>query len=431
MIKHTNKVLGVFTVTLCLLFSLAEARMKSTKQGTAALPTTSAVPISQSPITLTPATSNPITSDIDLATHFSVSGGSSGGAITYSSLTPSVCTVSGNRLTREAPGTCTVTATMAGGTVDSTTYNAVSSSYNLTIPTGSAAQNPLTLTVGTSTINVNGTTSLTASGGSGGGAVTYTVTSGACTVLTNTLIAHSSAGSCSVTARKAGGLDYAAQSSTAVTVTVSLPSQDPISVTLAEDTDIKAGSTNNNLVHIVVTRGGSGPGPWSFVSTTPSICTVSGNRMDAIAAGNCIITATKGGTEGMANISSNVTIPIASSLSTQSFTLNCSRLSSINNGTQYRISQQVGHRPPTGRGNCDINNGNDAGFGIGSGTITFSTSTLSKCTVTTYNTYGRSDWSVWVQKARDATAGTCTIVANKAADSTYSAATSSVNVPVN
>ena len=430
MIKHTNKVLGVFTVTLCLLFSLAEARMKSTKQGTAALPTTSAVPISQSPITLTPATSNPITSDIDLATHFSVSGGSSGGAITYSSLTPSVCTVSGNRLTREAPGTCTVTATMAGGTVDSTTYNAVSSSHNLTIPTGSAAQNPLTLTVGTSTINVNGTTSLTASGGSGGGAVTYTVTSGACTVLTNTLIAHSSAGSCSVTARKAGGLDYAAQSSTAVTVTVSLPSQAPISVTLAEDTDIKAGSTNNNLVHIVVTRGGSGPGPWSFVSTTPSICTVSGNRMDAIAAGNCIITATKGGTEGMADISSNVTIPIASSLRTQSFTLTCPGLS-LNGGTQYRISQQFGFTPPIAAGNCLINAGANTGHGLGRGVIVFSTSTPSKCTINTSGVYGRGDWSAYVQKVRNATAGTCTIVANKAADDTYSSATSSVNVPVN
>lgn len=63
---------------------------------------------------------------------------------------------------------------------------------------------------------------LSTTGGSGSGAVTYTVASGTCTVSGTTLSA-SAAGTCTVTAKKAADTSYLEATSAAVTVTVKAP----------------------------------------------------------------------------------------------------------------------------------------------------------------------------------------------------------------
>jgi hypothetical protein len=86
-------------------------------------------------------------------------------------------------------------------------------------------QNQATLVATTSSANVNtsGTTTLGTTGGSGTGSVTYTVTSGSCTVAGNTLTAPSAAGTCSVTATKAADSSYNATTSAAISLTISVP----------------------------------------------------------------------------------------------------------------------------------------------------------------------------------------------------------------
>ena len=71
-----------------------------------------------------------------------------------------------------------------------------------------------------STVFTTKTTTLSSSGGSGTGAVTYSVTSGTCTISSgNTLTAPSTAGSCVVTATKAADATYASATAN-VTVTI-------------------------------------------------------------------------------------------------------------------------------------------------------------------------------------------------------------------
>ena len=81
-------------------------------------------------------------------------------------------------------------------------------------------QAALTASAGSTTLVTSATTSLSASGGSGTGAVTYAVASGTCTISGTTLTAASSAGACTVTATKAADSTYSAKTSAALTITV-------------------------------------------------------------------------------------------------------------------------------------------------------------------------------------------------------------------
>lgn len=83
------------------------------------------------------------------------------------------------------------------------------------------AQAALTANANPSSILTSGTSTLSVTGGSGNGAVTYAVTTGSasCTVSGTTLTATSTAGSCTVTATKAADSTYSAKTAT-VSVTV-------------------------------------------------------------------------------------------------------------------------------------------------------------------------------------------------------------------
>jgi len=83
------------------------------------------------------------------------------------------------------------------------------------------AQSTLVASALSSNLPVNGSTTLSTTGGSGDGAVSYTVTSGSCTITSGTTLnAPSTAGTCSVTAAKAANATYLAATSAAITVTV-------------------------------------------------------------------------------------------------------------------------------------------------------------------------------------------------------------------
>jgi hypothetical protein len=84
------------------------------------------------------------------------------------------------------------------------------------------AQATLVAVATPSTILTTGTSTLSTTGGSGTGAVTYTLVSGPCT-LSGTTLTPTAAGTCSISAKKAADTSYLEATSAAVSVTVNVP----------------------------------------------------------------------------------------------------------------------------------------------------------------------------------------------------------------
>lgn len=102
------------------------------------------------------------------------------------------------------------------------------SGFNIGV-TSAAFTNQTPLTLNASPLHIplaNGTSTLSTSGGTGTGAISYTVQTGPCTVSGNTLTGTST-GTCRVSATKAGDSTYASATSNTVTVTI----VNPIAVT--------------------------------------------------------------------------------------------------------------------------------------------------------------------------------------------------------
>ena len=87
------------------------------------------------------------------------------------------------------------------------------------------------------------TSTLSTTGGSGTGAVTYTVASGPCSVSGTTLSA-SAAGTCSITARKAADSTYLEATSSAISVTTTVPA--PV-ITLSNGFNSDGTTTNGGI----------------------------------------------------------------------------------------------------------------------------------------------------------------------------------------
>jgi uncharacterized repeat protein (TIGR01451 family) len=152
----------------------------------------------------------------------------SGLAVAYSSITASVCTVSGINVTIVAAGTCTIAADQAGNA----NYNAAPTvTQNVAI--GVASQ---TITF-TSTIptgaKVGGSYTVSATGGASGNPVTFSIdaasTAGACAIA-GSAVSFAGIGNCIVDANQAGNANYAAATQVQQTIAVG---QDTTTMTLS------------------------------------------------------------------------------------------------------------------------------------------------------------------------------------------------------
>jgi Autotransporter beta-domain/Cadherin-like beta sandwich domain len=101
------------------------------------------------------------------------------------------------------------------------------------------SQASFTVSASSTSLVTSGTATLSTSGGSGTGTVTYTVTTGSCVISGVTLTASSSAGSCVVTATKAGDATYSAISAT-VTITVTAAATRATIAQAATDSSVRA-----------------------------------------------------------------------------------------------------------------------------------------------------------------------------------------------
>jgi hypothetical protein len=137
---------------------------------------------------------------------------SSGLAISFTSTPTSVCTVSRTTLTINSAGTCSVTAKQSGDR----TY-AAANSLTKSITIAKVDQDPLVISNSDRDQTFGSSTSLTTSGGSGSGAVTF-VSSAECSVSSKNLsFKIATGGTCSVTATKASDKKYNSISSQPVT----------------------------------------------------------------------------------------------------------------------------------------------------------------------------------------------------------------------
>src|SRR2546428_11171739 len=116
-----------------------------------------------------------------------------------------------------------------------------------------ASQAALTLLGAASPLTYNTTEALSTSGGSAVGAVTYSVTVGACSIVSGNLLkADSGTGSCSVTATMAGDTNYNDVTSAAVAAKLAKASQAALA--------LQGGAPPPALDTAAATRGGGGGG---------------------------------------------------------------------------------------------------------------------------------------------------------------------------
>ena len=201
--------------------------------------------------------------------------------VTYSSLTPLVCSAGGGSVTILSAGTCTVAANQAGDA----NYNAATQ-VTQTITIAKAAAAPLVLSATPTGITVAATSALSTSGGSGTGAISYTVNSGPCSIVSPTLTGNAT-GTCTVTASQVADANYNAITSNPVNIQVGAGAQAQLFLS-ANPTSLSVNGTS-----ALSTNGGSGTGAVTYaVNSGP--CTMTGSStVKGTAAGQCQIVATK------------------------------------------------------------------------------------------------------------------------------------------
>jgi hypothetical protein len=289
-------------------------------------------------------------------------------AVSYSSLTTPVCTVSGSTATMLIAGTCTIQASQAG---NSSYLPATSSSQTFTVNLESQS-----ITFNTIPTQTVGTPLTLTAAASSGLAVTYTSTTLSICTVSGTAATMVTSGTCTIQATQPGNASYAAATMVPQSFTVNGEAQtinfaNPGAQNVGTPLTLSATASSNLAV--------------TFTSTTPSVCTVSGTSATMVATGTCTIQVTQAG---------NTTYAAATMVS-QSFTVNgeAQTIAFTNPG-----AQTVG---------TPLTLSATASSGLA---VTFASTTSSVCTVS-----GTS--------ATMLTSGTCTIQVTQAGNSTYAAAT--------
>ena len=249
------------------------------------LPTVTApTPVNQATLTINPVSAMIVGGTASLST----SGGSGTGAVSYSSSTTSICTISGTTLSAVSAGTCSISATKASDS----SFNAASATLSVLISDPVAAkQDQATFSINLiSTLTVGGTASLATSGGSGTGSVTYSSsTTSVCTISGTTLTAVG-AGTCSISATKAGDNSFNSANATAsLVVGNAIPTKiDPPPIAISMK-DLVVGETSQiNMVGINV-----GPASKTYATLTPTVCSLSGLIVTALSVGTCTLSGTR------------------------------------------------------------------------------------------------------------------------------------------
>jgi len=171
-------------------------------------------------------------------------GGASGNAVTFSSLTASICTVSGSTVSLVAVGSCTVAADQAAG-------NGYAAAPQVTqVFTISATQSITFTSTPPSPALIGGTYTVAATGGASGNAVTFSsLTAPICTVSGST-VSLVAVGSCTIAANQAAGGNYLA--ATEQTQTFTVADEEPPTLSVPADFAVNATSPAGAVVTYAV-----------------------------------------------------------------------------------------------------------------------------------------------------------------------------------
>lgn len=206
---------------------------------------------------------------------------SSGLAVTYSSSTPSVCTISGTTVTGVAAGPCVIAADQAG---NSDWYPATQT-QPITIGMGNQTISftPVTST----TIAVGGTGVASATASPSGLPVTLTSTTPATCSISGNAVSALAAGTCTIAANQAGNANYNA--ALQVTTDITINTKTSQTITFGTAPTVNVGTTGT------VSATASSGLAVTYGSSTPGICTISGSTVTGVAQGSCTITADQAG----------------------------------------------------------------------------------------------------------------------------------------
>ena len=212
----------------------------------------------------------------------------SGLPVTVSSDTPETCTVEDGVLVALAPGACTLTATQSG---DHAFAPAESVQVQTTIESALDEPLPQVITFALPSSVLAGATIALDGTADSGLVVSYTAdTPETCSVAATVLTAITP-GPCQVTASQAGDAVYAPAENVQASTTVEPQPPDPVAQT------ITFALPSSTLVGSSLVLGGTASSglPVDYASTTPSICSVSGVTLTALAVGTCSVTASQPG----------------------------------------------------------------------------------------------------------------------------------------
>ncbi|MEY4424331.1 MAG: hypothetical protein RLZZ258_1434, partial [Actinomycetota bacterium] len=316
----------------------------------------------------------------------------SNGTATYTSNSISVCTVVSNTgvITTKTPGTCSISVSVAADS----TYIAGSQTVSITID--KMAQSALTIT---STAGSFGTVLTLATSGGNAGAVSYVVDSGTCSLATSTTLNLGAVGdSCFISATRAGDATYSPVSSASTSIATNKGTQatliTPSGVTISYQS---AGLDLSALTY----SGGSGSGSITF-STSTSGCSISGTTLtstNSVGGSSCSITAVKGG-DASYNTGSASVFSIAIAKINQSAISVTS--TSVTYGSTLSLTATGGDGSgaltwSVVSGNCTISTTTLTPTGAGSCVIK-----VSKAASTNYNIASSSDTTVNIAKANQA-----------------------------
>ena len=297
----------------------------------------------------------PVPVDEDAAPFPLTATADSGLAVTFTSSTPLVCTVtSAGEVTMVSYGACTITAAQVGGTNSGTDYSAAPSvtrsftSRRLqTISFGALSDKDPTA----ANFNLNATASSTL-------AVAYTTkVASICTVTSGGTVTIVGPGTCTIVAEQSGGTVGGIVYATALTVSQSFTVRTAQTITFAEPSTV-----NQDAAAFSLSATASSTLAVTYTSSTPSVCTVTSAGLVAMVNfGTCTITAAQvGGVSGGTSYAAAANV-------TQSFTSR--KLQTIT----FTVLSDKSILDPS--------------FTVGGSTtsglaLTFSTSTASVCTVT-------------------------------------------------
>ncbi|MGA1037844.1 MAG: beta strand repeat-containing protein [Ilumatobacteraceae bacterium] len=229
---------------------------------------------------------------------FSIAGTSSSDLVlSYSSTTPTVCTVAGDAslsngatnavVSPVGAGTCTIVSSQAG---DNRYAAATDVSRSFTV--GKAAQPALAFTSSATAVWGDEVTA-TVSGGSGAGAITFTASTGTagCAVNATTgVVTFTSAGTCSLTANKAGDTNRLDAIPVSQTLTIATAAQ-TVTFTSTVPANPRPGGTYTPTASAT-----SGLVPaFSITAGQTTVCTLSSGVVTFIATGVCTIAASQVG----------------------------------------------------------------------------------------------------------------------------------------